>query len=184
MLYNDYQEDFMKKYSVFSLYVIKINKQKFICECIVPDEKYKEILNSRKFEIKNGIFGPAPTRFGGERPESEPETAALCDLCRTKRMRHVLALHSQGEVIYWTFGDKKPPKSERMAQIMATSSGYALDVPMGLAVGGGFKDWFICEFNRPGFTVEVGTGKNPLPIENSLNIYKGICEMLSLSAIM
>lgn len=138
----------------------------------------------RKSEIKSGIFGPAPTRFGGERPESEPETAALCDLCRTKRMRHVLALHSQGEVIYWTFGDKKPPKSERMAQIMATSSGYALDVPLGLAVGGGFKDWFISEFNRPGFTVEVGSGRNPLPIENSLNIYKGICEMLSLSAIM
>ena len=140
--------------------------------------------NLRKSEIKSGIFGPAPTRFGGERPESEPETVALCELCRNKNIRHVLALHSQGEVIYWSFGDKKPPKSERMAQIMATSSGYALDVPLGLAVGGGFKDWFISEFNRPGFTIEVGSGKNPLPIETATDIYKEICEMLCLSAIM
>ena len=140
--------------------------------------------NLKKREIQSGIFGPSPTRFGGEKAESEPETVALCELCRSKRIRHVLALHSQGEVIYWSFGNKKPPKSERMAQIMATSSGYALDVPMGLASGGGFKDWFISEFNRPGFTIEMGSGKNPLPIEDSLNIYKRICEMLSLSAIM
>lgn len=140
--------------------------------------------NLRKREIESGIFGPAPSRFGGTKPESEPETVALCELCRSKQIRHVLAIHSQGEVIYWTFGDRKPPKSERMAQIMATSSGYALDVPLGLASGGGFKDWFISEFNRPGFTVEIGVGENPLPIESAFEIYKKICEMLSLSAIM
>lgn len=138
----------------------------------------------RQKELKSGIFGPSMSRYGGENAESEPETKALCDLCRQKRMRHVLALHSQGEVIYWSFGDKKPAKSERMAQIMATSSGYALDVPIGLASGGGFKDWFISTFNRPGFTIEVGNGKNPLPIDSAFAIYKSICEMLSLSAIM
>lgn len=43
----------MKKYSVFSLYVIKNKKQKFICECIVLGEKYKEILTGRKFILKD-----------------------------------------------------------------------------------------------------------------------------------
>jgi g-D-glutamyl-meso-diaminopimelate peptidase len=29
----------------------------------------------------------------------------------------------------------------------------------------GFKDWFIQQFGRPGFTVELGSGANPLPVD-------------------
>ena len=43
----------MKKYSIFSLYVITINDQKFICESILPGEKYKEILTGRKIDFKD-----------------------------------------------------------------------------------------------------------------------------------
>ena len=43
----------MKKYSIFSLYVITINGQKFICESILPGEKYKEILTGRKIDFKD-----------------------------------------------------------------------------------------------------------------------------------
>ena len=67
---------------------------------------------------------------------------------------------------------------------MATSSGYALDVPIGIADGGGFKDWFISEYNRPGFTVELGRGKNPLPITDADQIYNRVKEMLTLCTIM
>lgn len=137
-----------------------------------------------KLELSAGIKGPAPTRFGGYKPESEPETLSLTELCRTTRIRHALALHTQGEVIYWNYGDKKPPRSQKMAEIMATSSGYTLDKPEGLAVGGGFKDWFIEEFNRPGFTVELGLGKNPLPLSDIDAIYNTVKEMLMLSVIM
>lgn len=138
----------------------------------------------RELERKSGIYGPSPTRYGGPKPESEPETVALTNLCRTGRIRHATALHTQGEVIYWSFGDKKPPRSEKMAEIMATSSGYALDYPVGLASGGGFKDWFITEFSKPAFTVEIGKGKNPLPIDTAYNLYLRIREMLMLSSIM
>ncbi len=140
--------------------------------------------NLRKRELEEGIYCPSYTRFGGYNPESEPETIALTELCRKTRIRHVTALHSQGEVIYWSFGDKRPPKSKKMAEIMATSSGYALDVPTAIATGGGFKDWFISEFFRPGFTVELGLGKNPLPIETANEIYKRVKEMLMLCVIM
>ncbi len=138
----------------------------------------------RAREQAAGIYGPSPSRFGGYRPESEPETMALTELCRNRAIRHVVALHSQGEVIYWTYGNTRPPRSEKMAEIMATSSGYLLDEPTELAVGGGFKDWFIREFNRPGFTVEMGNGKNPLPIAAAAEIYQRIREMLMLAAIM
>ena len=138
----------------------------------------------RILEEKKGIYGPSKTRFGGYRPESEPETVALTQLCRSIQIRHVLALHSQGEVIYWNYGNKTIPRSRKMAEIMATSSGYALDIPIGLASGGGFKDWFICEFLRPGFTVELGLGENPLPCESAEAIYEKVEEMLMLCTIM
>lgn len=131
-----------------------------------------------------GIIGPARSRFGGYAPESEPETAAIVRLCRAGKFRHALAFHSQGEVIYAPVGEKKPPRSERMAEIMSTSSGYALEEPEGLSVGGGFKDWFIKEFCRPAFTIEVGRGENPLPLSQYPEIYKKIRELLMLSAIM
>lgn len=138
----------------------------------------------RKREREMGIYGPSPTRFGGYKPESEPETLALTELCRKATIRHVTALHSQGEVIYWSYGRKEPSRSRRMAEIMATSSGYALDIPSPIAQGGGFKDWFITEFNRPGFTVELGLGENPLPAEEAEKIYKRVREMLMLCTIM
>ena len=67
---------------------------------------------------------------------------------------------------------------------MARTSGYALDVPQGLASGGGFKDWFVKETARPAFTIELGKGKNPLPIENAASIYATVREMLTLSTLM
>lgn len=140
--------------------------------------------NLRSKERKMGIYGPSPTRFGGYKPESEPETVSLVNFCNKIKIRHVTALHTQGKVIYWTFGNKIPPKSRKMAEIMATSSGYALDIPIGIADGGGFKDWFIEEFNRPGFTVEIGKGENPLPAESSFSLYKEIRELLVLCSIM
>ncbi len=140
--------------------------------------------NLHKLEQKEGIFGPSPTRYGGPHPESEPETVALTSLCKTEEIRHVVALHSQGEVIYWCYGKKRPPKSRQIAEILATSSGYALDVPLGISNGGGFKDWFIECFNKPGFTIEMGLGKNPLPIEDAEKIYKQTEEMLMLCTIV
>lgn len=138
----------------------------------------------REKEIECGVLGPGPTRFGGYKPHSEPETVALTEFCERVNVRHCMALHSQGEVIYWNYGNKTPAKSRKMAEILATSSGYALDVPIAIADGGGFKDWFIDKFRKPGFTVEIGYGKNPLPIEDAESIYRQIREMLLLYIIM
>lgn len=140
--------------------------------------------NLRKKERALGIYGPSPTRYGGNKPESEPETIALTTLCRTANIRHATALHTQGEVIYWKYGEYEHPKSRKMAEIMSTTSRYALDYPTGIADGGGFKDWFIDELKRPAFTVELGKGENPLPIESAETIYKQVKEMLMLCSIM
>ena len=137
-----------------------------------------------KAEQKAGFVSPGPTRFGGKQPESEPETQAMCAFCRKNNIHHAVAFHSQGEEIYWHFGEHTPERAGVMATVMARSSVYKKSSPEGLAVGGGFKDWFITEFKRPAFTVEVGKGRNPLPPEDLGPIYDKIEEMLTLCLIM
>ena len=44
-------------------------------------------------------------------------------------------------------------------------------MPTGTASFGGCKDWFIKEFGKAGFTIEIGSGKNPLPMEKLDEIY-------------
>lgn len=138
----------------------------------------------RQMSKDSGILGPAPCRYGGSRPESEPETAALTRLCRDKTFRHVLAFHGPGETVYWKCGNLTPPRSKLMAQIMAACSGYSLGEAEGLGCCGGFKDWFISEMGRPGFTIMVGRGSLPLLLEHLEGIYQRIVEMLLLAAVM
>ena len=35
----------------------------------------------------------------------------------------------------------------------------------------GYKDWFILNYNLPGFTIEAGSGINPLPISELNKIF-------------
>lgn len=120
----------------------------------------------------------------GTAPESEPEACALADLCRRVPFRHVVALHTQGEEIYWRYGDHTPPQSLMMAQVLASVSDYAVADPSEESSHGGFKDWFIDAFHRPGFTLELGLGKNPLPLRDFESIYQKAREMLLISTLL
>ena len=71
-----------------------------------------------------------------------------------------------------------------MAEILASASGYVTAKPDGAAAFGGFKDWFIDSFHRPGFTIEMGRGVNPLPVEQMPAIYERTREMLLLDAML
>lgn len=138
----------------------------------------------RQMEIEEGISAPSPRRFGGKFPESEAETRTLTRLCRMKRFRSVMAVHSQGEELFWQYGEKTPKSSEIMAKILSDSCGYRLVDNFGLCSHGGFKDWFIEEFSSPGFTIEIGKGENPLPEEELYSIYEKIEEALLLFCLM
>lgn len=137
-----------------------------------------------ELEQENGIISPAPTRYGGNYPESEPESRTIASLCRAGNFSHALAFHSQGEEIYWGYGDYKTETAYKQAAALARVSGYKLSSPEGLAVGGGFKDWFCQTLRRPAFTVEVGLGQNPLPISDADNIYNKIHDLLVISILL
>ena len=142
------------------------------------DAKWEEL---HEIERMHGIYGPRNSRYGGEHPESEPETKAIVNFCRNHNIIRAYAFHSQGEVIYWDFDKIEVKNAYKIASVLSDTSGYALDVPTGLAVGGGFKDWFISEFCRPAFTIEIGKGENPLPLSQTTVIYKKIKKMLFTS---
>ena len=125
-----------------------------------------------KMEREKGIFGPAPRYYGGPRAFSEPETRAICGFCSTFDIKRLYSFHSQGEEIFWYYGQKTPFISRDMAKEFAESCGYKTAMPKGTAAHGGLKDWYIENFGRPGFTVEIGLGENPLPMEDFEKIYK------------
>ena len=62
--------------------------------------------------------------------------------------------------------------SQSKDQEFSRVSGYTVAKPQGDAVFGGCKDWFIKEFGKAGFTIEIGHGKNPLPTEMLDKIYE------------
>lgn len=140
--------------------------------------EYKII--ERSLNIGNG----APTKYSGEYPESEPETKALCNFVRFINPRLALTLHTQGEEIYYTSGDREPRDSLALAQTLSRLTGYKISFPIDTARYGGFTDWFIEEFDRPSFTLECGKGQNPLPFDTLDSIYYKLRRALFIAPIL
>lgn len=138
----------------------------------------------RKMEKENGIDSPAPTRYGGKYPHCEPETKALVKLIAEKRFEAVYAFHSQGEEIFYKYGKNTPAKGECIAKLLSGLSGYSLIENSGLYSHGGFKDYFIEKYRRPGFTFEIGKGENPLPLSELDNIYAKIKPALAAAMLL
>ncbi len=129
----------------------------------------------------NSVKKPSNTRYGGVCPESEPETQAIVKFLREILPQILISFHSQGEVIYYDFDSKIPPHSYFLALLFSLASGYKMENPILEASFGGLKDWYIKEFNLPAFTVEVGKGKNPLPLSDAENILLSVAPILRLA---
>ena len=137
----------------------------------------------REAEKEAGINSPSPSRFGGLFPESEPETAAITRLCRRIPVEMLITFHSQGEEIFYEYGKNTPEKALHIAKMFSALTDYTLVKNEGLYSSGGLKDWFIEEFKRPAFTIEMGKGKNPLPLEEVAGIYEKL-EALMVVGLM
>lgn len=73
-------------------------------------------------------------------------------------------------MIYWGFEGLEPAVSRDIVNEYARVSGYQ---PIRYVDSyAGYKDWFIQDFRRPGFTIELGSGVNPLPFAQFEEIYQ------------
>ena len=134
--------------------------------------------------MSKGTLGPAPCNFVVTKPLSEPESLAIYNFTSKNNFKLVIALHSQGKEIYWNYQNINPPKGYEIGKKFSEISNYLLtDVPFNSSFAG-FKDWFIDTYNKPGYTIEVGLGSNPLPISQFNQIYNDILGILILGAIL
>ena len=138
---------------------------------------------ARQIKFSQGFISPAPRDFVGRAPLNQLETQALAAYTEEIDPALVLAYHSQGKEIYWQFGNYTVPGARELGEQMAAASGYELaDTPYTSSFAG-YKDWFIQKFRRPGYTVEVGQGVNPLPLSQFPEIYRDNVSILTIAAM-
>lgn len=126
---------------------------------------------AKKIKYAQGYNQPAPRDYVGMTPLSAPESSAMYQFTRSRDFALILAYHTQGEVIYWKYLDYNPEGSHEIGRYFADVSGYRLEETPTASGYAGYKDWFIQEYNRPGYTIEAGKGVNPLPMDQFDKIY-------------
>ena len=129
-------------------------------------------LQAREIKFSQGFLSPGPRDFVGRAPLDQFESRALAGYTEFLDPELVLAFHAQGKEIYWQFGEIEVPGARQLGEEFARVSGYTLtDAPYESGFAG-YKDWFIQRFRRPGYTIEVGEGVNPLPLTQFPEIYR------------
>lgn len=140
-------------------------------------------LQAREIKFAQGYTRPGPRDYVGRAPLGQLESRAMAGYTEFIEPELVLAYHSQGKVIYWQFKDYVVPGAQELGERFAQASGYALEETPYASSFAGYKDWFIQRFRRPGFTIEVGEGENPLPLEQFEQIYQDNVGILTIAAL-
>lgn len=139
---------------------------------------------AREIKFSQGFRTPAPRDYVGSGPLTEPESLALYNFTLMHNFRLILAYHTQGQEIYWQFQNYATAEAESIGETFANVSGYRLaNVPFESGFAG-YKDWFLQEYRRPGYTIEAGIGQSPLPISQFNEIYRDNIGILVLGAIL
>lgn len=140
-------------------------------------------LMAREIKFSQGFIRPAPRDYVGRSPLNQLETQSLAGYTEAVDPDLVLAYHAQGKEIYWQFMNYQVPGAQELGQLMAQESGYRLaEVPYASSFAG-YKDWFIQEFRKPGYTIEVGSGTNPLPLSQFDEIYRDNVPIMTIAAL-
>lgn len=140
-------------------------------------------LQAREIKFAQGFTRPGPRDYVGRSPLNQLETQALAGYTNFIDPALILAYHAQGKEIYWQFRDYDVPGARELGEQFAQASGYTLtDVPYESSFAG-YKDWFIQQFRCPGYTIEVGHGTNPLPLDQFDEIYADNIGILTLAAL-
>lgn len=140
-------------------------------------------LEAREIKFRSGYEKPGPRDYVGRAPLTQRETRALAGYTEAVDPRLVLAFHTQGQIIYWQFRDYIVNGARELAEEFARVSGYRMEDTPYESSFAGYKDWFIQNWRRPGFTIEVGSGQNPLPIEQFDRIYQDNLGILVTAAL-
>lgn len=140
-------------------------------------------LEAREIKFSQGYTRPGPRDYVGRAPLGQLESRALAGYTEYIDPALVLAYHTQGQVIYWQFRDYEVPGARELGEAFAAASGYELAQTPYESGFAGYKDWFIQEYRRPGYTIEAGLGDNPLPLSQFDQIYADNIGILTIAAM-
>jgi len=129
-------------------------------------------LQAREIKFSQGFTRPGPRDYVGRAPLNQLESRAMAGYTEFIDPALVLAFHTQGKLIFWQFRDIEVPGARELGEEFARLSGYTLSETPYESSFAGYKDWFIQNFRRPGYTIEAGIGTNPLSIEQFPEIYR------------
>ena len=127
---------------------------------------------ARRIKFTQGYTRPGPRDYVGSAPLITPENRAMAKWTKENDFSLTLSYHTQGRTIYWQYESVDVPGAKAIGQALSKASGYALESSPYSSGHGGYKDWFIETWRRPGFTIEAGTGTNPLPLTKFEEIYR------------
>lgn len=127
---------------------------------------------ARRMKFAQGYTLPGPRDYVGQGPLTIPESLALFQDTLAFDPALTIAYHTQGRVIYWNYANLAPAESLPIARRFAALSGYTPSLTSDESGNAGYKDWFIQDFRRPGFTIEAGEGENPLPLSQLPEIWR------------
>lgn len=118
--------------------------------------------------IKNAAYWPGWMNHKGTAPVEGEEAKALVAFTYEINPEIAVAYHSAGQILYWFFHNtpENMDRDKAMADDISNMTGYSEVIPVANPSGGGYTDWFIQEFGRPGFTPEIATktGETSVPL--------------------
>ncbi len=142
--------------------------------------------------------GTPPARSSSRRATTAPRRATFCRrsaahsaggrcacrLYRSARPRARAGVPHAGQChLLEVLKFFEPEGSRALAERFAAVSGYACEDTPYASGFAGYKDWFIQNFDRPGYTIECGLGENPLPLSQFESIWNANLGILTLAAL-
>lgn len=132
-----------------------------------------------KWEIEKNRLAQHPyfRDYPGKSPLSEREAMIMATLMDQNKFERMHALHTQGEEIYWGFNELEPTRAKEIVKDYEKVTRYkAVRYINNYA---GLKDWFIQKYRKPGFTIELGKGVNPLPFDQFNQMYRAMWQIFT-----
>lgn len=124
-------------------------------------------------QISNNAKAPSYKDYKGSAPLVTKEAKAVSALTYLVDPEITNSYHTAGRILYYHFnyGTNTFEGDKTLGTTLANMTGYRLIPPdTQLSSGGGYKDWFIQTFKRPGFTFELapyaGETNPPITIIN------------------
>lgn len=144
-----------------------------------PSGWEQAVINKRK----KGVDKPGPRDYPGPNAVSEIETKNMIEFTKLFKFDMTISMHSQGQEIYWNYLNYKIDKSNDIGKKLEKVSGYLLTKPDYNSSFAGYKDWFIENFKKPGYTIEIGKGEEgkSLPLEKANEIYNEVEEIFFMA---